>query len=68
MRVVVTGASGNVGTSVIDALAPDPAIEEIVGVSRRLPRRSFPKVSWVTADVSEDGLVSVFRGAASDRL
>jgi uncharacterized protein YbjT (DUF2867 family) len=31
MRVVVTGATGNVGTSVLAALSADPAIDEIVG-------------------------------------
>ncbi len=63
MRVVITGASGNVGTSVLDALAPDPGVEQIVGVVRRLPERSFAKVSWVSADVTEDELVPIFRGA-----
>src|SRR5690606_13832982 len=37
VRVVVTGATGNVGTSVLDALAMDPNVREIVGVARRLP-------------------------------
>ena len=32
MRVVVTGATGNVGTSVVSALAGDARVQEIVGV------------------------------------
>ena len=36
MRVVVTGASGNVGTSVLEALAEEPAVKEIVGIARRV--------------------------------
>jgi UDP-glucose 4-epimerase len=63
VRVVVTGASGNVGTSVIEALAADREVQEIVGVARRVPGRAFPKVSWVQADVSEVDLTPTFRGA-----
>ena len=37
MRIVVTGATGNVGTSVVAALANDPEVDEIVGIARRLP-------------------------------
>ena len=35
MRVVVVGATGNVGTSVVSALAADEAVESIVGLARR---------------------------------
>ena len=44
MRVAVTGATGNLGTSVLAALRADPAIKEIVGVARRRPRAEFDKV------------------------
>jgi UDP-glucose 4-epimerase len=63
MRVVVTGASGNVGTSVLEALAAEPKVKEIVGIARRLPEVEMPKVEWVSADVVEDPLVSIFEGA-----
>jgi nucleoside-diphosphate-sugar epimerase len=63
MRVVVTGATGNVGTSVLRALGEDPEVESIVGVARRRPETRWPKVTWVAADVTEADLVSVFRGA-----
>jgi len=63
MRVVVTGASGNVGTSVLEALAEEPRVEEIVGISRRLPQVEMPKVEWATADVAENELVPLFSGA-----
>jgi UDP-glucose 4-epimerase len=63
MRIVVTGASGNVGTSLLAALAEDPAVEEIVGLCRRLPRAGFAKTTWRAADVSETDLVPLFRGA-----
>src|SRR5918999_691859 len=35
MRVVVVGATGNVGTSVLRALADDPEVESVLGLARR---------------------------------
>ena len=64
MRVVVTGASGNVGTSVLEALAREPKVTEIVGLARRLPELEPPKVRWVEADVSSsDARRPIFEGA-----
>jgi nucleoside-diphosphate-sugar epimerase len=63
MRVVVTGASGNVGTSVLEALGQEPAVEEIVGLARRVPEVEMPKVRWVGADVVSDDLVPILSGA-----
>jgi len=63
MRVIITGATGNVGTSLVEALAGEPRIREIVGLARRRPRWAVAKTSWVTADVSRDELEPVFRGA-----
>ena len=64
MRVVVTGATGNVGTSVLRALSRDPAIEEIVGIARRRPQLSAARTRWVSADVARDDLAGHLRGAA----
>ena len=63
MRVVVTGATGNVGTSVLPALVADPSVDSVLGIARRLPRLSLPKVEWAAADVSQADLVPLFRGA-----
>ena len=63
MRIVVTGATGNVGTSVLRALAQDERVEEIVGVARRLPEWANPRTRWVSADVERDDLASTFKGA-----
>jgi UDP-glucose 4-epimerase len=63
MRVVVTGASGNVGTSVLEALADEPEVESVVGLARRVPDADFPKVEWVGADVTESELTPIFSGA-----
>src|SRR3954447_16515460 len=63
MRVVVIGATGNVGTSVLHALAGDTGIESIVGVARRLPPITFPGGDWVQADIRSHDLESIFDGA-----
>jgi UDP-glucose 4-epimerase len=63
MRVVVIGASGNVGTSLLEALARDDAVEHVVGVARRLPRSVFAKTSWVQADVTISPLAPIFSKA-----
>ena len=63
MRVVVTGASGNVGTSVLRTLSLHGKVAEIVGVARRLPSLRMPKTRWVAADVVSDDLVPIFAGA-----
>jgi nucleoside-diphosphate-sugar epimerase len=63
MRVVVTGATGNVGTSVLRSLGADAQVEEIVGVARRAPAATFPKTGWHVADVSRDDLTGILRNA-----
>nr|MDQ3642013.1 NAD-dependent epimerase/dehydratase family protein [Actinomycetota bacterium] len=63
MRVVVTGATGNVGTSLVRLLAADPAVTSVVGLARRRPDLVVPKVEWVAADVSRDDLDGPFAGA-----
>lgn len=65
MRIVVLGASGNVGTSVLRSLAADPAVDSVLGVARRIPERSdaFPKTEWRQADVARSPLRPLFEGA-----
>jgi UDP-glucose 4-epimerase len=63
MRIVVVGASGNAGTSVLRALSRDPAVDSILGIARRLPELYEPKTEWAQADVSRDELTPLFRGA-----
>ncbi|OAA23344.1 nucleoside-diphosphate-sugar epimerase [Frankia sp. EI5c] len=77
-RVVVVGASGNVGTGVVAALLRSDGIAHITGVARRPPARSAAarsaaarsaapaaaeKITWASADISRDDLVGVFEGA-----
>jgi UDP-glucose 4-epimerase len=64
MKVVVVGATGNVGTSVVEALAADPAVTEIVGVSRRTPSSWQPsKTRFETADVRSPEIAQHLQGA-----
>lgn len=63
MRVVVTGATGNVGTSLLDALGSDEAVTSILGIARRLPAATFAKTEFAAADVARDDLAPLLRGA-----
>jgi len=63
MRVVITGATGNVGTSLVRALSEESVVESVLGVSRRLPRWQVPKTEWAAADVASSDLVPLFSGA-----
>jgi UDP-glucose 4-epimerase len=64
VRVVVVGASGNVGTSLIDVLEAAVEVDEVVGLCRRVPEDPpSPGVEWRSADVTTDDLVPHFRGA-----
>jgi len=63
MRVVVIGASGNVGTSLLRALDGEAAVTSVLGLARRRPELELAKTTWATADVAADDLTGHFRGA-----
>lgn len=63
MKIVVTGATGNVGTSVVRALSADASVTEIVAVARREPRRALGRSEFVRADVTSSDLGPIFGGA-----
>jgi UDP-glucose 4-epimerase len=63
MKVVVTGATGNVGTSAVQALSESPEIDQIVGLARRKPTWTPPKTSWVEANILTADLGTIFEGA-----
>lgn len=66
MRIVITGASGNVGTALLRAL---PAEHDIVGVVRRPPppHGVYQRVDWRALDLTDPDAIStlhtVFEGA-----
>lgn len=65
MRIVVTGATGNLGTSVLPALANEPAVDSVLGVARHLPERSWRKADFAAVDVADPDadLAGCLRGA-----
>ncbi|MET0326881.1 MAG: NAD-dependent epimerase/dehydratase family protein, partial [Ilumatobacteraceae bacterium] len=73
MRVIVLGASGNVGTAVVERLRRNPAIAHLTAVARHPPvdvagadagaaEGSVP-VSWRAADIGRDDMDEVLAGA-----
>lgn len=63
MQVVVIGATGNIGTSVVRALAADAHVDHVIGVARRLPDLYAPKTTYVAADVRTAALESLLADA-----
>ncbi|MEV7795987.1 SDR family oxidoreductase [Streptomyces sp. NPDC087512] len=64
-RIVVTGATGNVGTSVVKLLSQDPEVGSVLGLARRIPEWSPPKTEWAAVDLASDlaGAAGHFAGA-----
>jgi UDP-glucose 4-epimerase len=65
VKLVITGATGNVGTSVLSALRTDTTFDEIVAVARRPAEFDEPRVRFVAADIVHDDLDEIFRGAGA---
>jgi UDP-glucose 4-epimerase len=63
MRVVVVGATGNVGTSLVQALAAEPEVTSVLGLARRLPGWHPDGVEWAAADIASDDIAAHLRGA-----
>lgn len=63
MHVVVTGATGNVGSRLVERLAADPEVDRVVGLSRRAPASLPDAVEWHAADLAEDIPRDLLRGA-----
>jgi UDP-glucose 4-epimerase len=63
MRVVVIGATGNAGTSLVNLLSGDERVDSIVGVARRTPSADPGDVKWHRADISVDDLRPVLEKA-----
>jgi len=63
MRVVVTGATGNHGTSLLELLAGEDAVDEVLAIARRRPALQVPKTTFLPADVSRADLEPHLRGA-----
>jgi len=70
MRIVVVGATGNLGTAVLRRLSSSSRVTEIVGVARRRPDTTvmpYRDAAWHSIDVAAtpaaERLTTVFAGA-----
>ncbi|CAM5312786.1 SDR family oxidoreductase [Streptomyces canus] len=64
-RIVVTGATGNVGTSVVRLLSEDPEVGSVRGLARRIPDWSPARTEWSAVDLGSEqtDLTEEFAGA-----
>ncbi|MDQ0584932.1 SDR family oxidoreductase [Streptomyces rishiriensis] len=64
-NIVVTGATGNVGTSVVRLLSEDPDVASVRGLARRIPDWTPRKTEWTAVDLASEraDLAAVFAGA-----
>ena len=64
-RIVVTGATGNVGTSLVRLLAEDAEVGRVRGLARRVPEWAPAKTDWSAVDLGSEktDLVREFEGA-----
>ncbi|GAA5119386.1 NAD-dependent epimerase/dehydratase family protein [Alloalcanivorax gelatiniphagus] len=66
MRIVITGASGNIGSALVRRLAGEQE-HDLVGVVRRPPTPTgvFEQVEWAAVDLTrdDDALLAACRGA-----
>jgi nucleoside-diphosphate-sugar epimerase len=67
VRIVVTGASGNVGTALVRRLCGADGVDAVTGVARRVPAGEH--VDWCSVDVGAPDavarLAAVFAGAGA---
>ncbi|MBE7161844.1 MAG: NAD-dependent epimerase/dehydratase family protein [Williamsia herbipolensis] len=60
--VAVTGATSDFSAAILPVLLADDDVERVVGLGRRAPRVTHPKLSMVPLDMRDPVLESVFAG------
>lgn len=63
MKVVVTGASGQLGTLVLSGLAANRKVKSVIALDLAPPSIPSPKTTWIKADLRDPGLDRHFEGA-----
>ena len=66
MRIVITGATGNIGSAVVRRLSGEG--HDLVGIARRVPEdgdRFAPTVAWMSADLSSPSSAAVLDAAVA---
>ncbi len=63
MRILVTGATGNVGSRLLPQLLASPDVTSVAGLARRLPADRDARVEWTSVDLAEGDLAPLVRGA-----
>lgn len=65
LRIAIIGATGNVGSGVLRALAESPGVDSVLGIARRIPEAAAAKTTWVSADLGREDvrteLTALFR-------
>jgi len=67
VRILLTGATGNVGSALTRALLADRDVDEVVGVVDRLPDTSvapWSTVTWAQVDLGDPGSLGALTEAA----
>lgn len=59
----MVGATGNIGTALLDALVADADITRIRALARRVPERRWEKTAFESVDLTRDDLRRHVRGA-----
>ena len=63
MRIVVVGATGNLGSCLVAALSREDRVDSVIGLARRPPERQPDGAGVVGADMTRDDLTAHCRGA-----
>lgn len=66
MKVAITGASGYVGTRLIELLESEAAVERVIGIDIKPPPREFGKLEFHSRDIRDPGLAALLQQARPD--
>lgn len=67
-KVVVIGASGGIGSALVDRLLQDGSVAAIAACSRRGIRQDHPKLHDHHLDLEDEGTIAAAAGSIGDRL